>query len=448
MGTITTKSAAPARLWWVVVLSAALTSGSVEVPAVNSTDLTVGGRRSATPSIASLGEFVAVAWGATAKDGTTDVYIAVSRDAGKTFGRPARANDDRTRASLSGEQPPRVSLSARARRDPSIVVVWTTKESTATRLVSAKSDDGGMSFGRPALVPGTDAPGNRGWEAITTDRSGNVVAIWLDHRDYLSGQHGTAAGKHTEHAHASHGAGKSDGAARAQLSKLFFGRLDSAASVRPITGGVCYCCKTTIATVRNGAIYAAWRHVYAGNIRDIAFSASRDEGRSFSPPVRVSEDKWILDGCPENGPAMAVDASGRIHIAWPTLVSAPSSGSEPALALFYATSTDGQRFSPRERIHTEGTPRHPYIAVDADGTMALTWDEQVKARRRVAVATRLPPSGGRSASPAPPIRFSRQQINDTAPGSYPVVAAVKGGFVVAWTRGDVGETVIRTQRIR
>ena len=46
-----------------------------------------------------------------------------------------------------------------------------------------------------------------------------------------------------------------------------------------LTGGVCYCCKTALAVGADGAIYAAWRHVYPGNMRDIAFTLSRDGGQ-------------------------------------------------------------------------------------------------------------------------------------------------------------------------
>jgi hypothetical protein len=49
----------------------------------------------------------------------------------------------------------------------------------------------------------------------------------------------------------------------------------------------------------------------------IAFTLSRDGGRTFASPIRVSDDHWVLDGCPENGPALAVDASRRVHLVWP-----------------------------------------------------------------------------------------------------------------------------------
>src|SRR5205085_10437805 len=106
--------------------------------------------------------------------------------------------------------------------------------------------------------------------------------------------------------------------AMAQLSQLYVAPLDGSIAPIAVTGGVCYCCKTAIAASGTTSLYVAWRHVYPGNMRDIAFAASRDGGRTFSPPIRVSEDKWQLDGCPDDGPSMAVDTRRQIHGVWPS----------------------------------------------------------------------------------------------------------------------------------
>src|SRR4029079_2845491 len=174
--------------------------------------------------------------------------------------------------------------------------------------------------------------------------------VWLDHRE-LAQQDGAVAASHHDHT-ASSGA-KPDGVAMAQRSKLYFASLDGAVAPRALTGGVCYCCKTALATAADGWVFAGRRHVYPGNIRDIAFTMSRDGGNTFAVPLRVSEDKWVLEGCPDDGPAMAVDAKRRIHIVWPTLVDDAGADS-PTIALFYATSGDGLRFTPRARIPSEG----------------------------------------------------------------------------------------------
>src|SRR5262249_37295400 len=81
--------------------------------------LAIHGRINATPSVAATNQFVAVAWGATIETGATDVYLAVSRDGGRTFAGAVRVSDER-HASLGAEQPPRVALIPRA-GDPEVV---------------------------------------------------------------------------------------------------------------------------------------------------------------------------------------------------------------------------------------------------------------------------------------------------------------------------------------
>jgi hypothetical protein len=401
-----------------------------------SSDIAVKDRANANASIAARGQFVAIVWSASAKD-ATDVYVATSRDGGRTYGPPARVNHAGGEASANGEQPPRVALVPRAGGDPSVVVVWTAKGPTGTRLLTARSNDGGKSFAPHTAVPGSEAAGNRGWESIAADGDGRVVALWLDHRESAAGKAGTAM-SHAEHMHDATAAQQKDGVARAQLSKLFFSRLDAPDSARPLTGGVCYCCKTTIAAGRDGSLYAAWRHVYPGNVRDIAFTMSADNGRTFTPPSRVSEDQWVLDGCPENGPALTVDDHNRIHLVWPTLMPGARPDSEPSLALFYASSRDGRQFTKRQQLPTEGVPRHPQIAVGSGGELMVVWDEQLSGTRRVALARASVVGDG-----AP--RFGRHDVGDDTRGVYPAIAIAGGEAIVAWTSGS-GQTAIRTAR--
>jgi hypothetical protein len=224
----------------------------------------------------------------------------------------------------------------------------------------------------------------------------------------------------------------------AQLSKLFFGRLD-AADARPITAGVCYCCKTALAAGPDGALYAAWRHVYPGNLRDIAFAMSRDGGRTFSTPLRVSEDRWELDGCPENGPALAVDLSSRIHVVWPTLVK--ESGRE-TLALFYAMSRDGRSFRPRVRIPTAAAAYHAQILALHSGGLMVAWDEAAKGGHEVRFARGTPGADGRAT-------FAAVSDRSGLRGSYPSIAETPRGVIAAWpdTTGSAARiAVLRVQR--
>lgn len=394
--------------------------------------LSIAGRSNAHVSLASEGSVVAAVWAASAAGGETDIMAAVSRDGGRSFTAPVRVNAVAGDARVNGEQPPRITLSTERGAVPRITVVWTAKGVNGTRLHWSSSADAGRTFAPTQLVADTDAAGNRGWEAVAAAPGGRVFTAWLDHRKLASS--GAMPSGHQHGASATPTA-STDGADMAQLSQLYVAPIDGRTPAVPVTGGVCYCCKTAL--VASGSqLFVAWRHVYAGNMRDIAFSASRDAGRTFASPVRVSEDRWQIAGCPDDGPTMALDAQGRVHIVWPSVV---TEGSGPVKALFHAVSSDGKSFSPRTRVPTEGQAHHPQLSIDATGAAVLVWDETGKGVRRLAAATARADATGR-------LEFRRRGPS-LGVGSYPVVIPAPSGWLAAWTEGAPGSTVIRLAQI-
>jgi hypothetical protein len=136
---------------------------------------------------------------------------------------------------------------------------------------------------------------------------------------------------------------------------------------------------------------------------------------------------------------MAVDASGRVHIVWATLVAGATADSEPTLGLYYAVSLDGRRFLPRQRIPTEGVPRHPQILLNAS-EIVVAWDEQAAGSRRVAL-------GRGTADRSGVVRFARQVVSTHGRASYPAMASTGDGLVLAWTSGSTGQSVVQTERL-
>ena len=228
------------------------------------------------------------------------------------------------------------------------------------------------------------------------------------------------AGDHSEHK------GEHDGVAMAQKSGLYYAA-DGIAE-RELFKGVCYCCKTAMAIGPKGEIYAAWRHVFAGNMRDMGFTVSRDGGKTFAPLMRVNQDGWSIQGCPDDGPAMAVDAKGTVHLVWPTV-------KDEQGVILYARSQNGGAFSTPVRLRTLGgaKPSHPQIVIDKSGRVFVGWDEVRDGVRRAAIA---PVSG--SASP--------EMLGDAT--SYPVMAATDAGFVAVWTSGPPDRSVIGVRAIQ
>ena len=199
------------------------------------TTLAVPGRSNANVSLAAVEDTVAAVWSAAQQGGPTDIYLSISQDGGTSFSPPTRVNDTPGDARVNGEQPPRVALVPRAQGPPEVVVIWTAKGPEGTALRTARSDDGGRSFARSAVVPGTDAPGNRGWEAIAVDRAGTVHAVWLDHRR-LSQRTSTAETTHRHGGH--HAPATADGAPMSDFSDLYVATLDGHPP-SPLTAGVC-----------------------------------------------------------------------------------------------------------------------------------------------------------------------------------------------------------------
>ncbi len=402
-------------------------AGSVADPA----PVTVGieGRANQTPMLAARGSFVALAWSAgLPSSAASDVYVVVSRDGGASLGKAVAITGGSQDARVGGEQPPIVALVPGPGSDPDIVVLWRARSGVQTTLRLARSHDGGRSFEPPLLVSAAGAAGDRGWANLAVDAHGVVHVAWLDHRDLAR----------AEGQHAHHTATAENGVAMAERSRLMYWS-DADRRERTLATGVCYCCKTAVAIGARGQLYLSWRHVYAGNIRDIAFVASRDGGKTFEPQGRVNDDRWVLNGCPDDGPAMAVDEGGTIHVAWPTVIG----GDAPRKRLRYARSADGRTFSAPVEIPGLGStnPAHVQLAVAGD-RLVFGWDELMDGRRQVATvaATR---SGDRLSFDAP-----RRVDGGAAAGQYPVFARTTDGVVMAWTSGARERSRIAINRVR
>lgn len=436
------------RLVWglaaaMAVMSALIGRPSAQAPGATTVTLAVPGRANAAPWIASTGRFVAVTWGAQLA-GKWDVFVATSDDEGATFSAPSRVNAVEGDARISGEIPPRVALhlpSGASR--PEVVVAWNAKD-RGTEIKIARSRDFGRTFATSQSLQAPGAAGDRGWHALAVDAAGAAHVVWLDHRGLaeapaVAGAKAGATAPAAGHGAMNHDAAEEhDGVAMAMKSRLHYAVVtaEGARAEEMLAPGVCYCCKTALVPTSRGVL-AAWRHVYAGNMRDIGFTWLGTP-TAAAAPARVSEDGWSINGCPDDGPALALGAGERVHIVWPTVIQ----GDEPVGAIFHASMSDGKSFGPRQRVPTLGAPKpsHPQIVVDGTGRVFVAWDEMQGGVRTAAMVTASAAATGALAfdTPAP--------LAAGGPTQYPVMAALARGVVVTWVEGAQGATSIRVQR--
>jgi len=386
--------------------------------------LGIPGTLNRMPSLAVSGNRVVAVWTSTLKD-VMDVYTAISENGGATFSSPQRVNDRPGDASSNAEQPPRVTATQAA-----ITVMWPSRLDGKSAMRLARSTDGGRTFSPAMTLHDTALTGARGWHSLTPGRDGAVHAVWLDGRD--------ADPAHRHHGGAQHAGGASNtaGDPRQDVYQAVVGP-DGAVAESHVARDVCYCCKTAVAVGPSGRVNVAWRHIFPESMRDIAMATSTDGGRTYSPLTRVSEDKWQLSGCPDDGPAMAAGAHDAIHLVWPTLVNLPT----PQKAIFYTSTTDGRTFAPRIRLTVDDREdaAHPQIAVSLNGHhVAAVWDEQQGDTR--SVVARL--ASSMKGSFGPP-----HTLNEGRSAFYPHVISVSDGFAVAWAERAGETSAIVVQRM-
>jgi hypothetical protein len=190
----------------------------------------------------------------------------------------------------------------------------------------------------------------------------------------------------------------------------------------------CPCCRPTLAFGPPGKVFVASRRVFPGEIRDMVVSTSRDGGQTFAQPVRVHDDGWKLNGCPDSGPALA-ESNGNLYTVWMT------EGQEARPSMQHTHSVDGARsFSePRDISGDVLDPNHPVLRTESDGTTWLVF--QGRASRRTAVGIRLKPMWFRwtdgKPSLAAPVPGSENSI------TYPRLAlGSRGRTFLAWTQPE------------
>ncbi|MEZ5317326.1 MAG: sialidase family protein [Vicinamibacterales bacterium] len=473
----------PVRLVLVSVLVAAAACGRpapADAPAGGTTSAGTGaapatppaahrlaapGRDAATPAIAAMGSRVVVTWGSTAAGGRIDIMAAVSEDGGVTFGAPVTVNDAVADVRVGGEQPPRVAFASA----DVVVVVWPARRGTASEIRAARSTDGGRTFGASFPVHPSGLPGLRGWASVSGDGQGRAYVAWLDGRnaDPAAGSahaHADAAptASSTAHEHAA-GPAAAPATRTSPRQDLFRAVIEADGAVREqaVATDVCFCCKTAIVATPSG-VDMAWRHIFPQSMRDIGFAhlgaalpsagtpgaapAHDHGGAPAAAPagdvVRVSADHWQIDACPDDGPAMVVDASGARHVVWPTMVQ----GDKPEKAVFYATSGDGRTFSARTRLSeaADGVASHPQIALAPDGTLATAWDE--RSGGTVRVRLRLHPAGAADWQAADVMQDSTA-ADDRVPAYYPALASTSDAWVIAWTSASEPDSAIVVRRL-
>jgi hypothetical protein len=245
-----------------------------------------------------------------------------------------------------------------------------------------------------------------GFASLGVAPNGDVYAVWLDGRDNASNPVGTFS----VYLARSHDRGQS-------FEK----------NIR-VPGHACPCCRPSLAFGDQGQVVVSYRRVSDDGERDIAVATSAD-GQSFGEPVRVGDDHWKIDACPEAGASMAY-SRGVLYVAW------FSAAGTPGVRMAFSKD-DGRTFSPAVMV-SEGLDdaNHPHLSVGEDQTLMLTF--QARSRGGSGTWNSLQPfvarvEDGGKISPTVAVPAGNES------GSRPHAAVASGGRVfVVWSNSSQG----------
>ena len=149
---------------------------------------------------------------------------------------------------------------------------------------------------------------------------------------------------------------------------------------------VCECCQTSAAVTADGVL-TAFRDLTPEAVRDIG--VSRLEGGKWTETTIVAADKWQIDFCPVNGPALS--ARGRdVAVAWFTV----KNDLGQAYAAF--SSDAGRTWTAPQRLDEAGSLGRVDIEMLDDGTAIASWVEYAEGKTDLRMR-RIDRTGARSA---------------------------------------------------
>ncbi|MCM3869875.1 MAG: glycoside hydrolase [Pyrinomonadaceae bacterium] len=300
----------------------------------------------AEPAIATSPDgSVYIVWVNHSQAKQSDVMIARFTGDGHMQGAAVRVNSQPGVATAWRGDPPTVAVAP----DHTIFVGWTARVESesghATNLYLSSSRDQGQTFSAPVRVNDDLKPATHGMHSLAVGNDGRVYVAWLDERNIVPMKDkkmgAKTAGHHMESNRDVFFSSSTDGGRTFTLNQQ-------------IASDVCPCCKTALASGPEGSVYLSWRQVLPGDFRHIAVASSADGGKTFNKPVIVSDDQWMIKGCPVSGATLVAGTDGRLRVLW------YAGGENTQQGIYWSESQDGGRtFSPRELVASgfiQGTP--------------------------------------------------------------------------------------------
>ncbi len=273
------------------------------------------------------------------------MYVDYSKDKGLTYSHPIKINQQAQKISAWPENPPAIAVTKLGR----ILVLYYADEQQKSTSYFSYSDDYGKTFSHPALISDQATTDMHYMDKMLLDKAGNVHFFWHDMRNKVDNSNLGSGVISLYHA---------------QTNSIGTGGFKN----ELITHSVCSCCRTAISLSEQGDPVLLLRMAFPDGARDHVL-LSKKSATEWGVAKRISDDHWVIDACPEHGPALAIDKQGRSHLTWFSL-------GDKRQGIFYAQTDDYANTvsKPMPLGNSEFLPSHPDVIV-AEQRVVLAWTE-------------------------------------------------------------------------
>lgn len=338
---------------------------------------------------------IVLSWIRETNDTDCVVCYAVSKDGGRSFGAAVVIPSSKG-VFPHGENMPKVIF----KPDGTVFAAWGIKNPSPENPYSglvyyAQSYDDGETWSAPEPLTKDPESTDQRYFDLTLLPDGEIGIVWLDNRSKTE-QEG---------------------------STLFFEATNGKNGFREevaIGATCCPCCRTCLFTDNRQEVHVVFRDIINDSIRDMVHIVSADNGKTFSAPVRISNDNWVINGCPHTGPAMTQNKNG-LQFAWYT-------GGDKGGVFYCHSDDDGKTYSLRDSVRSSPGARHPQIASLDNDDAVIVWDEAVQ--RHSVIGLQVRDTAGRQLATR---YLSDEQLYSTFPVVTPTAS---NGIVIAYTTKD------------
>jgi hypothetical protein len=339
------------------------------------------------------------------------VLVSSSPDRGRTWRTATHVTAAPEKIDANGESRPKIALG----RKGEVYVSWTrsgTKPYTGD-IRFARSLDGGKTFDAPRTINDDGVETGHRFDALAVANDGTVHLAWIDKRDL---DRAKAAKQEYEGAALYHSVSRDRGATFTKNSK--------------IKDNVCECCRVAYALDSQGELVFLWRDA-TGNIRDHVLVRVAANGAVAGKTQRATSDGWKINGCPHQGPAVAVGPDDVTHLVWFT-----GAGRDGAGVFYGRLSRDGRPLGAQKKL-TSSMKGHAVVHVRGS-RVTVVWKEN-GAQSGSSIMTAVSNDGGATFGAPRPLATT-DGISD-----HPLLVEAADGLYLSWFAAAEGHRLLRLE---